>query len=105
MYEYQVMMLSKCYKEFLIHNKRRLINAKFAQAATQKLKIGGVFHVATDWENYAEQVLEVLSETSGLKNQFDDYGEKPAYRPETKYERRGINLGHGVWDMLFERTA
>ena len=85
------------------HHKRRLIQKNFAEEAAEKLKDGGVFHVATDWENYAEQVLEVLSGVSSLRNRNEGFGVKPDYRPETKYERRGLKLGHGVWDILFEK--
>lgn len=91
------------------HHKRRLIQPEFVETVLTKLKQGGIFHVATDWENYAEQVLEVLSACSGLKNKSvslggtEGYSPKPDYRPETKYERRGLNLGHGVWDLLFEK--
>ena len=85
------------------HHKRRLIQKNFAEEAAKKLKQGGVFHVATDWENYAEQVLEVLSDVDSLRNRYEGFGIKPDYRPETKYERRGLKLGHGVWDILFEK--
>lgn len=85
------------------HNKRRLIQSAFAETVATKLKQGGVLHVATDWQNYAEQVIEVLEALPSLQNQFEGYGVKPEYRPETKYERRGLKLGHGVWDILFER--
>jgi tRNA (guanine-N7-)-methyltransferase len=60
-------------------------------------------HLATDWENYAEQMLEVLSAEPLLKNQAQGYSPRPDYRPLTKFEQRGLRLGHGVWDLLFER--
>ncbi len=88
------------------HHKRRLIQAPFVKEVVKRLKKGGILHVATDWENYAEQVLEVLLANDSLKNQSendDGFSPKPDYRPETKYERRGLNLGHGVWDILFEK--
>ena len=89
------------------HNKRRLIKSPFVAEVVKKLKKGGVLHVATDWENYAEHVMEVLVNNTDLKNQSDSpdgFSPKPEYRPETKYERRGLNLGHGVWDLLFEKA-
>lgn len=85
------------------HNKRRLIQAPFIQQLVQKIKVGGYLHVATDWQDYAEQILAVLSDESLLKNTATNYAEKPAYRPLTKFEQRGLNLGHGVWDLVFER--
>jgi tRNA (guanine-N7-)-methyltransferase len=87
------------------HNKRRLIQAPFVALLAQKLKPGGYIHVATDWQDYAEQVLRVLSEQPQLTNTATDYAPRPAYRPLTKFEKRGINLGHGVWDMLFMKTV
>jgi len=87
------------------HNKRRLIKPEFVQALRQKLKVGGVIHLATDWEHYADQMIEVMSEAEGFKNQADDFcfSDRPDYRPLTKFEQRGQRLGHGVWDMLFEK--
>ena len=85
------------------HNKRRLIQAPFIAQLMQKLKPGGYIHVATDWQNYAEQVLAVLSEEQLLENTAENYAPRPAYRPLTKFEKRGINLGHGVWDLVFRR--
>ena len=85
------------------HHKRRLIQAEFVKLLCSKLKIGGYLHVATDWQEYAEWVLEVLNAESQLKNTATDYAEKPNYRPLTKFENRGIKLGHGVWDLLFLR--
>ncbi len=86
------------------HHKRRLIQAEFIKLLCSKLKVGGYVHVATDWEEYAQWVLEVLSAESQLKNTAKDYAEKPSYRPLTKFENRGIKLGHGVWDMVFTRV-
>lgn len=85
------------------HHKRRLIKPEFVQTIVQKLKPGGRIHVATDWQNYAEHILQVLSENQNLANLADGYADKPDYRPDTKYEARGIGLGHGVWDILFEK--
>ncbi|ADL54440.1 tRNA (guanosine(46)-N7)-methyltransferase TrmB [Gallionella capsiferriformans] len=85
------------------HNKRRLIQAPFIEKLMKKLKPGGYIHVATDWENYAQQVLQVLSDEPLLENTATDYAPRPDYRPLTKFEKRGINLGHGVWDLVFIR--
>ena len=85
------------------HNKRRLIQAPFIAHLVQKLKPAGYIHVATDWQEYAEQVLAVLGAEPLLQNTAADYAEKPAYRPLTKFEQRGLNLGHGVWDLVFVR--
>jgi tRNA (guanine-N7-)-methyltransferase len=85
------------------HNKRRLIQAPFIAKLVQKLKPGGYIHVATDWQDYAEQVLRVLSEEPLLENTAADYAPRPDYRPLTKFEQRGIRLGHGVWDLVFRR--
>jgi tRNA (guanine-N7-)-methyltransferase len=89
------------------HHKRRLIQAEFIKLLCAKLKVGAYLHVATDWQEYAEWVLEVLSAEPQLKNTAADlnigFAEKPAYRPLTKFENRGIQLGHGVWDLVFIR--
>jgi tRNA (guanine-N7-)-methyltransferase len=85
------------------HNKRRIIQPGFVAMATQRLRPGGWFHVATDWEPYAEHILEVLEAESGLVNTSDRFAPGPAYRPRTKYELRGERLGHGVWDIIFQR--
>lgn len=85
------------------HHKRRLIQAEFVKLLCVKLKSGAYIHVATDWQEYAEWVLEVLSAEPLLQNTAQTYAEKPAYRPLTKFESRGIKLGHGVWDMVFKR--
>lgn len=86
------------------HNKRRLIQTPFIAQLVQKLKPGGYIHVATDWQDYAEQVLAVLSAEPLLKNTAETYAERPAYRPLTKFEQRGLRLGHGVWDLIFTRV-
>ena len=87
------------------HNKRRLIQLAFVEKLRPKLKMGGVLHLATDWENYAEQMLEVMTAAPGWNNSSDENGyvPRPDFRPETKFERRGQRLGHSVWDLLFER--
>jgi tRNA (guanine-N7-)-methyltransferase len=87
------------------HNKRRLIQAPFITQLVQKLKPSGYIHVATDWQDYAEQVLAVLSAEPLLENTATDYAPRPAYRPLTKFEQRGLKLGHGVWDLVFRRKA
>jgi tRNA (guanine-N7-)-methyltransferase len=87
------------------HHKRRLIQAEFVQLLCSKLKAGAYIHVATDWQEYAEWVLEVLRAEPQLQNTAVDYAEKPAYRPLTKFENRGLKLGHGVWDLVFKRSA
>ena len=86
------------------HHKRRLIQAAFVKLLRSKLKAGAYIHVATDWQEYAEWVLEVLQAEPQLKNTAENYAEKPSYRPLTKFENRGIKLGHGVWDLVFTRA-
>lgn len=87
------------------HNKRRIVKPDFAQQIRTKLKIGGYFHMATDWEHYAEQMLEVLGAAPGFANRAGAgiYSPRPDYRPITKFEQRGERLGHGVWDLVFDR--
>jgi tRNA (guanine-N7-)-methyltransferase len=85
------------------HNKRRLIQTPFIAQLVTKLKPGGYIHVATDWQDYAEQVLAVLSAEPLLENTSENYAPRPDYRPLTKFEQRGIRLGHGVWDLVFQR--
>lgn len=88
------------------HHKRRLLQLEFMQLLQQKLMPGGFIHLATDWQNYAEQMLLVGNQTIGLVNQSPDntYVTRPATRPMTKYERRGERLGHGVWDLLYSKV-
>jgi tRNA (guanine-N7-)-methyltransferase len=83
------------------HNKRRLVQAPFIAKLLPKLKTGGYIHLATDWEEYAVQMLDVLRSFEQLQNTAADYAPTPAYRPETKFEARGKRLGHGVWDVVF----
>jgi tRNA (guanine-N7-)-methyltransferase len=85
------------------HHKRRLLQPDFAALAASRLAPGGVLHVATDWQEYADHVLAVLSATPGLENTADGFAPRPAARPETKFEKRGIKLGHGVWDVIFKK--
>jgi tRNA (guanine-N7-)-methyltransferase len=86
------------------HHKRRLIQAGFIKLLCSKLKVGAYIHVATDWQEYAEWVLEVLNAEPLLQNTAQTYADKPSYRPLTKFENRGIKLGHGVWDLVFTRV-
>ncbi|CAI8166253.1 MAG: tRNA (guanine-N(7)-)-methyltransferase [Cellvibrionales bacterium UBA7375] len=86
------------------HNKRRIIQPKFLQLIREKLRLGGIVHMATDWQPYAEQMLELVGEADGFKNMAQDYVPRPDFRPLTKFERRGERLGHGVWDLMAERT-
>ena len=86
------------------HNKRRLIQPPLIAKLAARLKPGAYLHCATDWQPYAEQILEVLSAEPLLKNTAGAYAPKPDYRPLTKFENRGIKLGHGVWDLVFRRV-
>nr|WP_239482237.1 tRNA (guanosine(46)-N7)-methyltransferase TrmB [Pseudomonas insulae] len=88
------------------HHKRRIVQPAFAELIRQKLKIGGVLHMATDWEPYAEHMLEVMNVAPGYRNLAADRRcvERPEERPSTKFERRGERLGHGVWDLKFARV-
>lgn len=85
------------------HHKRRLIQPQFITLLSERLKHGGYLHVATDWEEYAQQILQVLSSEPQLINTVTDYAPCPAYRPLTKFEQRGMKLGHGVWDLIFQK--
>ena len=85
------------------HNKRRLIQPDFVAKLVQHIRPGGYLHCATDWEPYAQQMLEVLSAEPLLENTAAGYAEKPGYRPLTKFENRGLKLGHGVWDLVFRK--
>ncbi len=86
------------------HHKRRLVQPDFAALAASRLAPGGYLHVATDWEEYAGQVLAVLEATPQLRNTAQGYAPRPPWRPQTKFERRGLKLGHGVWDIVFRRA-
>jgi tRNA (guanine-N7-)-methyltransferase len=85
------------------HHKRRLIQPGFVSLAASRLAPGGYLHCATDWEAYAQQMLDVLGAESLLANAAEGFAPRPAYRPETRFEARGRRLGHGVWDLLFRR--
>lgn len=87
------------------HHKRRIVRPSFVDLLNKKLQMDGYFHAATDWQHYAESMLEVLSASEGLKNTSlsQDYCERPDYRPLTKFEQRGLRLGHGVWDLIFRK--
>ncbi|WP_284414420.1 tRNA (guanosine(46)-N7)-methyltransferase TrmB [Acidovorax sp. SUPP2539] len=87
------------------HNKRRLIQPPLVAKLAARLKPGGYLHCATDWQPYAEQMLEVLSAEPQLANTADGYAPQPDYRPLTKFENRGLRLGHGVWDVVFVRRS
>lgn len=89
------------------HNKRRLIQPEFIENLATKMEVGSVIHLATDWEHYAEQMMEVMMTARGFRNQADEYcfSDRPDYRPVTKFEQRGERLGHGVWDLIFKKVA
>ena len=89
------------------HHKRRLIQPELVNKLAQRLKPGGYLHCATDWQPYAQQMMEVISAEPLLANTSDamgGYATKPDYRPLTKFENRGLKLGHGVWDLVFRRV-
>lgn len=86
------------------HHKRRLVQPDFVALLVKKLKPCGYLHLATDWADYAHQMLEVLSANPNLANTVKDYAPRPEYRPLTKFEQRGVRLGHGVWDLVFRRA-
>jgi tRNA (guanine-N7-)-methyltransferase len=85
------------------HNKRRLIQPAFVNLLASRIVKGGYLHCATDWQEYAEQMLEVLNGEPALQNTADGYAPRPEYRPVTKFENRGLKLGHGVWDLVFTK--
>ena len=85
------------------HHKRRLIQSPLVALLASRLQPGGYIHCATDWEHYAQQMLEVLSAEPLLENTAADYAPRPDYRPLTKFEQRGLRLGHGVWDLVFRK--
>ena len=87
------------------HNKRRLIQSPLVAKLAARLKPGGYLHCATDWQPYAAQMLQVLSAEPLLANTAEGYAPQPDYRPLTKFENRGLRLGHGVWDLVFRRCA
>ena len=87
------------------HHKRRIVRPDFVYLLNKKLKQGGYFHAATDWEHYAKEMLATLSSKDGLINSSvdDRFSHRPEHRPVTKFENRGLRLGHGVWDLIFEK--
>jgi tRNA (guanine-N7-)-methyltransferase len=85
------------------HNKRRLIQPPFAALLASRLQPGGYLHCATDWEEYAQQILDVLAAEPTLVNTAAGFAPRPAYRPLTKFENRGLRLGHGVRDIIFRK--
>ena len=87
------------------HNKRRLVQPALAALLADKLAVGGRLHLATDWHDYAEQMWDVLDATPGLRNRAGprEHVPRPAWRPQTHFETRGQSLGHGVWDLLYDR--
>ncbi|MEF7613716.1 tRNA (guanosine(46)-N7)-methyltransferase TrmB [Aquincola sp. MAHUQ-54] len=86
------------------HHKRRLLQPEFVARLVRHIAPGGYLHCATDWEDYAQQMLEVLGAEPALRNTAEGYAPRPDYRPLTKFEQRGLKLGHGVWDLVFTRT-
>jgi len=86
------------------HHKRRLIQPRLLALLASRLKPGTYLHLATDWEEYALHMLEVLSAEPALANTAAGFAERPATRPQTKFEQRGLKLGHGVWDLVFRKT-
>lgn len=89
------------------HRKRRIVQPEFVAQIERKLKPGGSFHMATDWEQYAEYMMEVMCAAPGFTNAAPEYcfAERPAYRPKTKFEARGEQRGHGVWDIIFNKNS
>jgi tRNA (guanine-N7-)-methyltransferase len=85
------------------HHKRRLIQSEFARLLSTRVESGGYIHAATDWEDYAIQMLKVFSEEPQLANSAAGYAPRPAHRPMTKFEQRGLRLGHEVWDLVFQK--
>jgi tRNA (guanine-N7-)-methyltransferase len=87
------------------HHKRRLLKPEFVHDLALRLAPGGYLHVATDWAEYADEILAALAAESWLENTTDGFASRPAYRPLTKFEARGLDLGHRVWDLMFRRRA
>ena len=86
------------------HHKRRIVNAEFVRLVRRKLKPGGLLHLATDWQDYAEQMLELMDRAEGFSNVAGQgFCRNNTGRPTTKFERRGRRLGHGVWDLVFRK--
>ncbi len=89
------------------HHKRRIVNATFAESIHRVLKPGGHFHMATDWQEYAQHMMDVMSMAPGFANiaGAERYVPRPEYRPLTKFEQRGQRLGHGIWDLIFAKSS
>ncbi len=89
------------------HHKRRIVQADFAQTIKAKLLVDGCFHMATDWQNYAEHMMEIMEQAAGFSNKAgaNNYSPQPETRPVTKFQRRGEKLGHGVWDLIYLRQV
>jgi tRNA (guanine-N7-)-methyltransferase len=85
------------------HHKRRLIQPPLIELLSSRMAPGAYLHCATDWEHYALQMLEVLSAEPSLTNTAENFAPRPDFRPLTKFENRGIRLGHGVWDLIFKK--
>ncbi len=87
------------------HHKRRIVQPDFVSLIAQKLKPGGLFHLATDWEDYAFHMVEIMNSSAGFTNTAidGDFVKRPDYRPLTKFEQRGQRLGHGVWDLIYQK--
>lgn len=88
------------------HHKRRIVQKEFVELLRKKLKVGGVFHMATDWEHYAQHMMSIMNDSEGFENTAgqDQFLTRPGYRPLTKFEQRGQRLGHGVWDLIFKKV-
>jgi tRNA (guanine-N7-)-methyltransferase len=88
------------------HHKRRIVQPAFLELLASKIKRRGILHMATDWENYAQNMLEVADQSAAFRNCAGNgnFSPRPDYRPVTKFEQRGQRLGHGVWDLLYERV-
>lgn len=89
------------------HHKRRIVQPEFVGLVAAKLRPGGIFHMATDWEDYAQHMLEVMEQAPWFANAAGpgQFSARPEYRSTTKFERRGKRLGHGVWDLIYNRLA
>jgi len=85
------------------HHKRRLIQAPLIELLSSRMASGAYLHCATDWEHYAQQMLQVLSGEASLINTAENFAPRPDFRPLTKFENRGLRLGHGVWDLIFKK--
>ena len=86
------------------HHKRRLLQPEFVALLVTRMKAGAYLHAATDWQEYAEQILDVFNREPRLVNTAAGYAPRPSYRPQTKFETRGLKLRHGVWDIIFRRV-